>query len=131
MNRLKAVALGDAEIYLRFFDSSLYTEFHAATLAEAQELMERVKSNSYSGGATDITGCAIEAQKRIEEIVSNNEQFYKPELVIVTDGYDVVSLELSDFKGTKVHAFVVQGSNDRLVEFAISTGGVGINNLRA
>jgi Mg-chelatase subunit ChlD len=127
-NRLKAVVSGDAQIYIRYFDSELYEEHFAATAEEAKILLEHFREKNFSGGDTKISACAREAQKRIEEIVSENE-LTRPELVIVTDGDDRINLSKDDFPGTKMHAFVVGGENSRLTDVAIDTGGVGINNL--
>lgn len=128
MNRLKAVIAGEAELYVRLFDTSLKQEYHAGTPAEARELVRRFTTANYSGGSTDISGCARAAQKRIEEIIADGAT-YRPELVVVTDGDDQINLTMKDFAGTKMHAFVVETSNDALIKVAQATGGVGINNL--
>jgi len=128
MNRLKAVIAGEAELYVRLFDTSLKTEYHAGTPAEAKELIKHFTEKNYSGGSTDISGCAILAQKRIEEIIANGAT-YRPELVVITDGDDSINLKISDFKGTKMHAFVVECSNTKLCELAKTTGGVGVEKM--
>ncbi len=129
MNRLKAVIAGEAELYVRLFDTSLKTEYHAGTPTEAKELIKHFTEKNYSGGSTDISGCARSAQERINEIIADGAT-YKPELVIITDGDDKIDLKATkDFAGTKMHAFVVDTTNNALCEVAKATGGVGINNL--
>lgn len=128
MNRLKAVIADEAELYVRFFDSSLKEEHHASTSQEAKELIKHFTEKNYSGGGTDISGCARSAQKRIEEIVAEGAT-YRPELVVITDGDDSINLTTKDFAGTKMHSFVVECSNKALSDLAVKTGGVGINNL--
>lgn len=128
MNRLKAVVAGEAQMYVRFFDSRLYEEHYASTPAEAKELIRRFEAKNFSGGSTAIDACAREAQKRIEEIVAEGK-VTRPEFVIVTDGDDSVRLTIEDLKGTKLHAFVVERSNSALTDLAVKTGGVGIDNL--
>lgn len=128
MNRLKAVIAGEAELYVRLFDTSLKTEYHASTISEAKELIKHFTEKNYSGGSTDISGCARSAQKRIEEIIANGAT-YRPELVVITDGEDQINLKISDFKGTKMHAFVVECSNTKLCELAKATGGVGVERM--
>jgi hypothetical protein len=54
---------------------------------------------------------------------------YRPELVVITDGDDTINLTTKEFAGTKMHAFVVETSNDALCKVAQATGGVGINKL--
>jgi len=128
MNRLKAVIEGEAELYVRLFDTSLKQEYHASDPAEAKELIRHFTEKDYSGGSTDISGCARSAQERIDEIIKAGAT-YRPELVIITDGDDTINLTMKDFAGTKMHAFVVECSNKALTDLAASTGGVGINNL--
>lgn len=128
MNRLKAVIAGEAELYVRLFDTSLREEHHASTPEEARELIRHFTEKNYSGGSTDITGCARAAQTRIKEIESAGAT-YKPELVIVTDGDDKISLTAKEFSGTKLHTFVVDTKNDALCKLAQATGGVGMSNM--
>ncbi len=128
MNRLKAVIDGEAELFVRLFDTSLKEEHHASTPAEAKELIKHFTEKNYSGGSTDISGCARSAKGRIDEIIAGGVT-YKPELVIITDGDDSINLTTKDFAGTKVHAFVVECSNSALTDLAVKSGGVGINNL--
>lgn len=128
MNRLKAVIEGEAELYVRLFDTSLKQEYHAGNPTEAKELIKHFTEKNYSGGSTDISGCARKAQERIAEIIAGGAT-YKPELVVITDGDDSINLTLKEFAGTKVHAFVVECSNKQLTDLAVASGGVGINKL--
>lgn len=125
-NRLKAVVAGEAELYVRFFDSRLHKEHYASNAVEAKALMKVITEGNFSGGSTNISGCAREAQKRIEEIVATTKTA-RPELVIVTDGDDSINLTLEELKGTKLHAFVVEHGNKALTGLAIKSGGVGID----
>ena len=129
MNRLKAVVAGDAHIFVRFFDSRLFEEHHADTPAAAKKLMKRFQQQNFSGGGTKIVACARNALERIDEIQQEGK-LTRPELVIVTDGEDnVSSLKLEDFRQTRMHAFVVERSNEELTQLARGTGGVGIDKL--
>ncbi len=129
MNRLKAVIAGEAELYIRMFDTSLKKEYHASTPEEAREVMKQFTEKNYSGGGTDIVGCSKAAQKRIDEIIAAGSH-YKPELVVITDGDDDTSkLSVNDFPGTKLHAFVVECKNQHLTKLAERTGGVGVENM--
>lgn len=127
MNRLKAVVSGDAQVYARFFDTQLHEEHFAATPSEAKALIREFEENNFSGGGTEITESMKAAQKRIEALLQAGKMLTRPELVIVTDGQDNLSeLHREDFGLTKVHAFVIDNSRTELVEFARSTGGVGV-----
>jgi hypothetical protein len=130
MNRLKAVIAGEAELYIRMFDTSLKKEYHAATPEEAREVMKQFTEKNYSGGGTDIPACSKAAQKRIDEIIAAEGAYYRPELVVITDGGDdTSSLSVSDFPGTKLHAFVVECKNQNLTKLAERSGGVGVENM--
>lgn len=128
MNRLKAVIAGEAQMFVRFFDSRCYEEHYASNAAEAKAMIHHFEVKNFSGGSTNISGCSREAQTRIEEIVAGGK-VTRPELVVVTDGDDTISLTIEDLKTTKLHAFVVERSNSALTDLAVKTGGVGINNL--
>jgi hypothetical protein len=55
---------------------------------------------------------------------------YKPEIVMLTDeDNSSQNLKKSDVKDTKVHGFAMSTKNDNLVKFALSTGGVGLNDF--
>ena len=128
MNRLKAVISGDAQVYVRLFDEELHDEHYATTPAEAKTLMNQFHAHNFSGGGTEITQSLKGAQKRIEEILKTGESLTRPELVIVTDGEDDVSdLRRENFGLTKVHAFVIDNTDMDLINFARSTGGVGVH----
>ena len=128
MNRLKAVISGDAQVYVRLFDEELHDEHYATTPAEAKTLMNQFHARNFSGGGTEITESLKGAQKRIEEILKTGESLTRPELVIVTDGEDDVSdLRRENFGLTKVHAFVIDNTDMDLINFARSTGGVGVH----
>ena len=129
MNRLKAVIAGEAELYIRLFDTSLKEEHHASTPEEARSLMKYFTEKNFSGGRTDIPGCMKAAQSRIVEIIDEGAH-YRPELVVISDGDDNTSaLMVSDFPGTKLHAFLVECKNQHLSKLAQMTGGVCMENM--
>ena len=129
LNRLKAVVAGEAEVYFRFFDGSPRQEHHAATPEEAKALMTKVmEAGNYSGGSTDIRAAVQAAAVRIEELIASGEQFYRPEICLVSDGEaDVPSRD--DLGKVRLHVFNVECAQQELVELARSTGGVGIDRL--
>jgi hypothetical protein len=122
------VSHGLMTLNFRFFDTKLREEHHAATPAEAKELMKLLAEKNFSGGGTDISGCSKAALLRIEEIVAQGTTA-KPELVVVTDGDDRIAIKSEDVGSNKLHAFVVESSNTALTELATRSGGVGINKL--
>ena len=92
MNRLKAVIAGDASMFVRFFDTTLHPEHYAETPNEAKKLIGLFNEHNFSGGGTNIVHCAKSAQKQIQKLLDKNELLIRPELVIVTDGHDDVSI---------------------------------------
>lgn len=128
MNRLKAVLKGDAVLYWRLFDTKLHVEHFVSTPEEAKAAMKDLATGNFSGGGTAINSCSREALVRIEEVVSEGTT-HRPELVVVTDGCDTVSLVPGDLGPTRIHGFVVGGQNPALTDLAIKSGGVGIDNL--
>jgi uncharacterized protein with von Willebrand factor type A (vWA) domain len=67
MRGLKGVYNEDAELYVRFFDTSLKTEMVARTRDEAKQVMHHVLHGSFSGGGTEITECTKGAVAKISQ----------------------------------------------------------------
>lgn len=130
MNRLKAVLSGDAEVFLSVFDTRMGHVDHAATPEEAKELIKKFRNGNFSGGGTDIAASVKAAHKYIEDKIESGEALYRPEIVVLTDDdTSVASLKKSDIPDTRVHGFAMDVANKSLVEFARSTGGVGIDKF--
>lgn len=128
MNRLKSVITGEAELYFSFFDTELLEVYSVKTPEEAKSLMETLRNKNFSGGSTSIDSAMKQAKAEIDKIIAEGST-YRPELVVITDGDDSISSTAKDFAGTKVHAFVVEESNNKLTDLAKATGGVGINKF--
>jgi hypothetical protein len=127
VNRLRAVISGDAELYVRFFDSNLREEeFHADSPASARELIRVVsRPQQYLGGFTIFEATLAAASTRAEQILSSRG-LRDPEIVFVTDGAAPVP-ELSVLGGKKLHVFQVgESENLELSELARKSGGVGV-----
>ena len=130
MNRLKAVLSGDAEVYLAIFDRGMYEPKPARTPAEAKALMQSVLQQNFSGGGTNIAGAIRSAEEWIEEEMEGRDDLYRPEIVVLTDDDNSISsLSIAELHGTKVHGFAMEESNQSLVDFCKSTGGIGIDNM--
>lgn len=128
VNRLMAVAKGDATVYWRFFD----TVAHAATFVDnkekAQESIAKIlETESYDGGGTNFDVAINSAVEHIESLKETME-YAKPEIFMVTDGGCQCHLTRADLKGIKLHAGLVAHENPRqLRELVGATGGAFIN----
>ena len=129
-NRLKAVAKGEAELHFTPFGLYLDPTVSVKTKEDAAKTMESFKDGLNVHGGTDIETCVKQALSNIDELLKDETLAEKPEFVIVTDGEDSVSrINPDDFtsRGLRFHAFMVAGRNNKLLEIAKATGGVGIN----
>lgn len=130
MNRLKAVIAGDAVVYVSVFDTAMNRVECASTPEEARELIKKFSQKNFSGGGTDIAAAVRAAHKFVEDQIKAGAALYRPEIVILTDeDSSVASLRKSEIPGTRVHGFAMEVANKSLVEFARSTGGVGIDKF--
>lgn len=130
MNRLKAVQSGDAEVWVSVFDTALGRVEHAGTPEEARQLVKKFAAGNFTGGGTDIAAAVRAAHKFVEDKIKAGEALYRPEIVVLTDeDSSVASLKKSEIPGTRVHGFAMEVANKSLVEFARSTGGVGIDKF--
>lgn len=130
MNRLKAVISGDAEVWVCVFDTDLTKVHHAGTPEEARELIKKFSKGNFTGGGTDIAGSVRSAHKFMEEKIKAGEALYRPEIVVLTDeDTSISSLKKSEIPDTRLHGFAMEVRNQSLVNFAKSTGGVGIDRF--
>ncbi len=130
MNRLKAVLSGDAEVWVSVFDTQLGKTQHAGTPEEARELIKKFAARNFSGGGTDIAASIRAAHKYIEDAIKSGAALYRPEIVVLTDeDSSVANLRKEELPGTRVHGIAMGVTNPKLVEFAKSTGGVGIDKF--
>ncbi|OGR85789.1 MAG: hypothetical protein A2901_01610 [Elusimicrobia bacterium RIFCSPLOWO2_01_FULL_54_10] len=130
MNRLKAVLSGDAVVYLSVFDTEMGDPRSASTPEEARTLIKDFASGNFRGGGTDIAAAIRAAHTYIAEQIKGGAMLYRPEVVVLTDeDTSVAALKKSEIPGTRVHGFAMEVANKSLVEFARSTGGVGIEKF--
>jgi uncharacterized protein with von Willebrand factor type A (vWA) domain len=128
VNRLMAVAKGDATVYWRFFD----TTAHACTFVDSKEKAQKsiskiIEHENYDGGGTNFDAALCSAVEHIESL-RESVKFSKPEIFMVTDGGCSCSVKLKDLKGIKLHAGVVSSeySND-LFNLVSASGGAYID----
>ena len=123
-NRLVAVSRGDASLYYRFFDSNAHSEVTATDKKQAAMALSSVMRGHYSGGGTSIDTAIRSGVQSIEQVLKINP-LVKPELNVVSDGDDRVSIQLSELHGIKLHVFLVGGQkNDYLEKLALQSGGM-------
>ena len=129
-NRLRAVVEGKASLYLRFFSTELLEEHTVTTPEQARELLQVLKNQGvYEGNGTDISKCLIQTCLRIQQLVEEEANFVRPELVIISDGCDEVTSSLEDLRSTTLHAFIIESTNSKLLTLARQSGGVGVDYL--
>jgi uncharacterized protein with von Willebrand factor type A (vWA) domain len=130
MNRLKAVISGDAVVYVSVFDTAMTRVECASTPEEARALIKKFSAKNFSGGGTDIAAAVRSAHKYIEKAIAEGAALYRPEVVVLTDeDTSITGLKKSEIPGTRVHGFAMEVANPSLVEFARSTGGVGVDKF--
>ena len=115
-----AVQAGAAELFLRFFDGEVTS---LETLTDPDEagawLRKQRESLNFSGGCTRIGFAVNTAIRDITDRTgpyrSNVGDLVHPEILLVTDGEDSVSLKLSELRGVKLHMVQIgQSENDVL-----------------
>jgi hypothetical protein len=130
MNRLKAVAMGDAELWLSVFDVELKNVEHATNETEALELMRKYREGSFTGGGTNIASAVRAAHQHIVKLLDSGCQVWRPEIWVLTDDDASISaITATDIPGTRVHAVAFSSRNQALAEFARSTGGTAWENV--
>jgi uncharacterized protein with von Willebrand factor type A (vWA) domain len=131
VNRLMAVAKGDANVYWRFFDTSVYDVTFVDDKAKAQSSISKIlQTEQYDGGGTNFDVAIKSAVEHIESL-KDTMQFAKPEIFMVTDGGCSCNLKRDDLKGIKLHAGIVADERPQQLQALVgATGGAYINFYR-
>jgi uncharacterized protein with von Willebrand factor type A (vWA) domain len=131
VNRLMAVAKGDANVYWRFFDTMAHDVTFVDDKAQAQESISKIiDSEHYAGGGTNFDTAISTAVEHIESL-KETMKFAKPEIFIVTDGGCSCSLKRDDLKGIKLHAGIVANEHPSQLHALVgATGGAYIDFCR-
>jgi len=127
VNRLQAVIDGDAEVYVRFFDTDLREkEYHAHDAKSARELMQIISDPAqYCGDGTVFSSTLHSATGRVEALMKLGH-LKEPELVLVTDGHAHIP-DVSVLGGVKMHVVQVGVKEvTALSELARKSGGVSV-----
>ncbi|MEN6635520.1 MAG: vWA domain-containing protein [Clostridiaceae bacterium] len=124
VNRLMAVADGDAEVFWRFFDTVSHEVTFVKNPVEAHESITKVlQTEQYDGGGTNFDVAISDAVQHIESLRETME-FAKPEIFMVTDGSCSCNLTVKDMKGIKLHSAIVADENSRQLQaLTENTGG--------
>lgn len=126
VNRLMAVAEGDATLYWRFFDTRAHEATYVASKEEAHKSIKSIlEVGHYRGGGTNFDQAINAAVAHIESIRETTQDSAKPEIIMVTDGQCHCSLKFKDLKGIKLHTALVSGSSaPGLPELSSESGGI-------
>ena len=128
VNRLMAVAKGDATVYWRFFDTVAHECTFVDNKEKAQQSISKIlEQENYDGGGTNFDVALNTAVEHIESL-KESVKFAKPEIFMVTDGGCSCHLKRDDLKGIKLHAGIVASEYPRDLHNLVSaTGGAFIN----
>ncbi len=128
INRLMAVAKGDAKVYWRFFDNSCYdVKFVEDKDTAYQTISEILNTSNFSGGGTNFDMAIQTAVSHIESL-QDTLALGKPELFMVTDGACHCASTIKDLKGVKLHtAYVSDDHCEELTQLSRQSGGVVVD----
>jgi uncharacterized protein with von Willebrand factor type A (vWA) domain len=128
VNRLMAVAKGDANVYWRFFDTVAHDVTFVDDKSKAQASISKIlETDQYSGGGTNFDVAIYKAVEHIESL-KETMKFAKPEIFMITDGGCSCSVKREQLKGIKLHAGIVaHESPHQLQQLVGATGGAYIN----
>jgi len=112
-----AVKAGAAELFLRFFDGDVTALETLTNPDEAGDwLRKQLESSNFSGGCTRIGSAVTTAIHDIAERDGAGrlltDSSLHPEILLVTDGEDSVSLSLSQLGGVKLHMVQIGSSEN-------------------
>jgi uncharacterized protein with von Willebrand factor type A (vWA) domain len=124
LNRLQAVARDEAELYYQTFEGRPNGDEVAVLNPESAR--ERVrKLQLRAGGGTDTDAAIREADKRVKEI-QTQRAVARPQIIVITDGCDTITVKADQFPGTKIHAVMIGMTNEELRKLAQQSGGISL-----
>lgn len=119
LNRLEAVAKGNATMVFYLYESGRYNKKVVNTVAECKSLYAEICTRRPNGRGTNI-GAIL--QQTIDEVCAL-PNYHDPEIMIVCDGDDHVTASEVVSKGVKVDVVVLGNSNAGLKQVAADSGG--------
>lgn len=125
INRLMAVAKGDAKVYWRFFDDKCYPCSYIEHKEQAYgTITDILNTKNFSGGGTNFDMAIKEAVSHIETL-QDTMNLGRPEIFMVTDGACHCATQFKDLKGIKLHAaYVSDDTCYELSSLSKQSGGV-------
>jgi uncharacterized protein with von Willebrand factor type A (vWA) domain len=125
INRLMAVAKGDAALYWRFFDDKCYPCSYVEHKDQAYStITDILNTQNFSGGGTNFDMAIKSAVEHIETL-QETMNLGRPEIFMVTDGACHCYTKFKDLKGIKLHtAYVSDDTCYELSDLSKQSGGV-------
>jgi uncharacterized protein with von Willebrand factor type A (vWA) domain len=107
---LKKAVDGEAKYFIRYFDTFIYRMMTATNKKQAKKVIQKVLSEQYQGGGTDIKGAIMKA---VEDIAKDKEKFEKVDILCITDGENNFDLDRKELEGAILHSFLI-GNYDNM-----------------
>ena len=109
-------AISEGSVYfLRFFDYFPSELYRVTNKKEAEEMSDILAKKPYSGGGTNIDRAIRQA---VKDITEDPVKFEKAEIMVITDGENIVRIAKEELKKIKVHSTVIDGSNRDLKDIS-------------
>jgi uncharacterized protein with von Willebrand factor type A (vWA) domain len=129
LNRLRSVVKGDAQLFYRMFDNSPHQEHAALDAAAALAAVKHLlKGSTFSGGGTNINAALWSGITAIKEKMLADPKLIKPEILLISDGEDNVSLTFEELGGIRLHSLVCRaGKQASLKRLCAASKGVYVH----
>ena len=119
-NVLKRVMKKECNLHFSFFEQQCEKFFYLDKDTDVKEFFSDViLKHGFNNGQTDVRNAIAQAIAEVDIKGSDNH------LIIINDGEDnCSSLSLQDLKGARLHAFILDSSNEDIRRVCAASGGV-------
>ena len=124
LNRLEAVKNGEAVLYISLFDDVIKEPTKIETEAEALDFYKKFRRFKPKGDGTKIDQAIRYA---VEHINNSIDGLTQPQIAIVTDGEDSVTIKKGEMQGITLNYVAIKSENADLKELCHQTGGAFIS----
>ena len=128
-NIIKRVKRGECWLNFSFFEKKCHKFYLLPDDGNIDEFYRKtIVKHRFDNSGTNVANAIKEALDDFDKIALENKDAISSKdrhIIVVNDGEDdATSVKVADFKGAKLHSFILNSSNDHLKMISAASGGI-------